>query len=143
MSRKSNNKCNTCEYNNHGWCNKYKLQKPKAIIECDKEQEEANILEQIIEDSEEAEVEYKNNNTDMNFTNEEIEIIIHALEFTSKMYYDEIINTLENDIIVHTKDIENIYTGLLDQNIKEQEILNDLLEEFEKLKLIKVMCYNE
>lgn len=137
MSRKSNNRCNTCEYNNHGWCNKYKLQKPKAIIECDKEQEEANILEQIIEDSEEAEVEYKNNNTDMNFTNEEIEIIIHALEFTSKMYYDEIINTLENDIIVHTKDIDNIYTGLLDQNIKEQEILNDLLEEFEKLKLIK------
>lgn len=35
--------CKECDFNNNGWCKKYKMQKPKAIIECEKESVEENV----------------------------------------------------------------------------------------------------
>jgi len=29
--------CQECKFNKNGWCNKYKMQKPKAMIECEKD----------------------------------------------------------------------------------------------------------
>lgn len=137
MSKNTDSNCNTCEYNNHGWCNKYKLQKPKAIVECNKEQEEADILEQIIEQSDNN-IDNKHN---IYFTIEEKEVIIHALNFTNNIYYNTNIDNLEsrlNNDSTDSKDIKDIQIKLLDQILKEQEILNDLLEKFKR-----IVCCNE
>lgn len=29
--------CKECNHNNNGWCKKYKMQKPKAIIKCEED----------------------------------------------------------------------------------------------------------
>lgn len=43
--------CKECEFNNNGWCKKYKAQKPKAIVLCedDNNKEDTDYDNQMIE----------------------------------------------------------------------------------------------
>lgn len=41
-------KCKECEYNNNGWCKKFKAQKPKALLECESEADKEDKSESYI-----------------------------------------------------------------------------------------------
>ena len=35
--------CKGCNFNNNGWCKKYKMQKPKAILKCEEDKNDDKI----------------------------------------------------------------------------------------------------
>lgn len=112
--------CKICVHNKNGWCNKYNLQKPKAVIECMAAME----VEQALD--------YENNNT-FSLNDEEKRLLAHAFKFVNKYYYDAKIDEFDTLIQnesseqgLHNLNIVDSEIELLDKCILEQEKFNKL-----------------
>lgn len=130
--------CKECEYNNNGWCTKFKLQKPKAIIECvvtiDDDKDEP-----IATPKPRSSKKLKFVQETFNLDSEEEKLLYHAFHFVNKYYYDKKIDELDaliqnesSEQGLHNLNIIDGETELLDKCIAEQEKFNKLYEKLTK-----------
>ena len=86
-------KCKKCNFNNNGWCKKYKMQKPKAIVKCE-------------EDKNDDKIECCNEKYIVNGKMQQFSNIIRQIEANPECCtneFKEVLKTLYNDLEINIK----------------------------------------
>lgn len=115
--------CKECEHNRHGWCDKYKAQKPQALINCSFDKNESSIVE--------TKNEYKKAedllDTEMYVVTgrvQEFHTILRQIEANPSMVTEEFVSVLKS-LYQHIETSISIYGIALESSIDEM-ILEDV-----------------
>ena len=131
--------CKDCADNNHGWCKKYNLQKPEAVVEC-------TAAMELEENDESSELPKPRSSKKLKFVQEtfslneeEGKLLYHAFHFVDTYYYNKKIDDIEKLIAnetseqgLHNYNIMDSETELLDKCIAEQEKFTNLYRKISK-----------
>lgn len=131
--------CKDCADNNHGWCKRYNLQKPEAVVEC-------TAAMELEENDEPLEIPKPRSNKKSRFvqetfslSEEEEKLLYHAFYFVDTYYYNKKIDDIEKLIAdeiseqgLHNYNIMDSETELLDKCIAEQEKFTNLYKKISK-----------
>ena len=130
--------CKGCVDNNHGWCKKYNLQKPEAVVECAAAME-LEEEEPIVTPKPRSSKKLKLAQETFNLSEEEKKLLYHAFHFVNRYYYDQKIDELDSLIQnesseqgLHNLNILDNEIELLDKCIAEQEKFNNLYKKLSK-----------
>lgn len=130
--------CKGCVDNNHGWCKKYNLQKPEAVVECAAAME-LEEDEPIAMPKPRSSKKLKLAQETFSLSKEEAKLLYHAFNFVDTYYYNKKIDDIEKLIAdetseqgLHNYNIMDSETELLDKCIAEQEKFNNLYEKLSK-----------
>ena len=130
--------CKGCVDNNHGWCKKYNLQKPEAVVECAAAME-LEEDEPIAIPKPRSSKKLKLAQETFSLSEEEEKLLHHAFCFVNEYYYNKKINDIEAMIAnetseqgLHNYNIMDSETELLDKCIAEQEKFNNLYKKISK-----------
>lgn len=130
--------CKGCVDNNHGWCKKYNLQKPEAVVECAAAME-LEEDEPIAIPKPRSSKKLKLAQETFNLSEEEKKLLYHAFHFVNRYYYDQKIDELDSLIQnesseqgLHNLNILDNEIELLDKCIAEQEKFNNLYKKLSK-----------
>ena len=130
--------CKGCVDNNHGWCKKYNLQKPEAVVECAAAME-LEEEEPIVMPKPRSSKKLKLAQETFNLSEEEKKLLYHAFHFVNRYYYgqkiDELDSLIQNESSeqgLHNLNIFDNEIELLDKCIAEQEKFNNLYKKLSK-----------
>lgn len=131
--------CKDCADNNHGWCKRYNLQKPEAVVECAAAMELEENNKPLEPPKPRNSKKSKLVQETFSLNEEEAKLLYHAFHFVDTYYYNKKIDDIEKLIAnetseqgLHNYNIMDSETELLDKCIAEQEKFNNLYKKISK-----------